>query len=993
MSAMNLLKQDFPQIICQPPSLIQSTGFDYCPFETIQIVNNEANHWILLTSIKGQITIYDSLNTNPTQSVLNQMTQLFSPDSSVPPFTQPECVKQIGSTDCGIFTIAYAIDVLNGLDPKNVTYDQTKMRDHLIQCFENKQLTSFPKYNLKQTNNIISRNTTLTDWKSPRRSQRIKNRCQIKLPNIKLQNQFEILGEIQHQNNNKNIKETPTTQQDKCKHQITNIIHNISGFLLNHEEISVLEKGLNFCPTTKDLNQEELLDDLFSFCRKQRLKHHFHNNETSINNKNDLQEERCELKSVTKNPYFNPPTDTCPKLESYLSCIKTDITNLLNQPQKTKTNLTVEERLALQNLSSNSNLIIKKADKGGKIVIMERELYINNCEKQLNDTEFYEKITNDPTKNYCEHLQNEFQDMKTKELITEKEYKYLTEHLENPRLSIFYGLPKIHKLFQTFPPLRPIVSNYNSCTSRLSEYLDTFLKYQAQRSKSYIRDTKYFLNKIRKLKNLPANTILVTMDVASLYTNIDHQEGADICFQHLENRTSKTIPSTLLKKLILFVLRSNIFRFGINIYRQIKGTARGTPMAANYANLFMTTLEEKIINEFHEKTRLKPFIYFRFIDDIFFIWTHGEKSLQEFIKFANEYTDKHKMKSKIKFETNISSDKVSFLDVEISIHNGKLKTSLYSKPTDAHLYLNAFSCHPSHTIRNIPKGQFIRIRRICSDTNDFLKHSKHMMDQFVKRGFSLKILQKTLEEILKIDREELLSETKPKTKDQQSIFICTWHPKLKNISSIFRKHFNIIEQDHQLRKVFTTPPFIAFRRKKNIANHITKNDINAKKNNPCITTCNKCQICHLLNKTNLIQNENVNISVKLKSTGNCKTRNIIYAAKCKKHKIIYTGHTSEQLNTRFSKHKYDIKNRPDNSELAEHFNKNHDINKDLEIYILETDIPNHQRRILLEDRWMCKLQTLQPTGMNKDGGSYLKEMYPSWTSSLTSNCDVTSKRL
>ena len=36
--------------------------------------------------------------------------------------------------------------------------------------------------------------------------------------------------------------------------------------------------------------------------------------------------------------------------------------------------------------------------------------------------------------------------MKIKEHILVKEHKYLTEYLENPRLSIFYGLPKIHKL-------------------------------------------------------------------------------------------------------------------------------------------------------------------------------------------------------------------------------------------------------------------------------------------------------------------------------------------------------------------------------------------------------------------------------------------------------------------------------------------------------------------------------------------------------------------
>ena len=78
--------------------------------------------------------------------------------------------------------------------------------------------------------------------------------------------------------------------------------------------------------------------------------------------------------------------------------------------------------------------------------------------------------------------------------------------------------------------MRPIVSGFNSCTARLSEYLDTFLKYQAIKTKSYIRDTKDFLVKLDNLKELPTNSILVTMDVSSLYTNIDHEEGSNACY-------------------------------------------------------------------------------------------------------------------------------------------------------------------------------------------------------------------------------------------------------------------------------------------------------------------------------------------------------------------------------------------------------------------------------------------------------------------------------
>ena len=54
-----------------------------------------------------------------------------------------------------------------------------------------------------------------------------------------------------------------------------------------------------------------------------------------------------------------------------------------------------------------------------------------------------------------------------------------------------------------------------------------------------------------------------------------------------------------------------------------------TPIAANYANLFMDMFETTLLNDFHKKTGKKPLIWLRFIDVIFFISTDGEDSLKE----------------------------------------------------------------------------------------------------------------------------------------------------------------------------------------------------------------------------------------------------------------------------------------------------------------------------------------------------------------------------
>ena len=92
----------------------------------------------------------------------------------------------------------------------------------------------------------------------------------------------------------------------------------------------------------------------------------------------------------------------------------------------------------------------------------------------------------------------------------------------------------MRKIFDLFPPLRPIVCGFDSCTCNLSKFVDSFLKFQAQKCNTNIRDTKDFLIKLSSVKNIPENSFLITINVSSLYTNIDHEERAEACFQKLE---------------------------------------------------------------------------------------------------------------------------------------------------------------------------------------------------------------------------------------------------------------------------------------------------------------------------------------------------------------------------------------------------------------------------------------------------------------------------
>ena len=117
----------------------------------------------------------------------------------------------------------------------------------------------------------------------------------------------------------------------------------------------------------------------------------------------------------------------------------------------------------------------------------------------------------------------------------------------------------------------------------------------------------------------------------------------------------------------------------------------GTRMAPSYANLFLGKFEgDALLNSPHQ-----PYLWLRFIDDIFMIWTAGPDKLKIFVDYLNN------LHSTIKFTCSHLPSNIPFLDVMVSVKNGSIKTDLYTKTTDKDQNLLVSSCHPQHTKRAI----------------------------------------------------------------------------------------------------------------------------------------------------------------------------------------------------------------------------------------------------------------------------------------------------
>ena len=132
---------------------------------------------------------------------------------------------------------------------------------------------------------------------------------------------------------------------------------------------------------------------------------------------------------------------------------------------------------------------------------------------------------------------------------------------------------------------------------------------------SYIKDTNDFLPKLKNLKKVPDNAILVTADVVGLYPSIPHNEGLEVLKKQLDNFYEKSIPTEDLVKMAEFVLKNNYFKFDSNVKHQISGRAVGAKIAPPYACIYMDYMENQLL----KNEKIQPWIWFRYIDDIFFI--------------------------------------------------------------------------------------------------------------------------------------------------------------------------------------------------------------------------------------------------------------------------------------------------------------------------------------------------------------------------------------
>ena len=761
----------------------------------------------------------------------------------------------------------------------------------------------------------------------------------------------------------------------------------------------MLSKGLSFAPTPttnyKDA-QLRLLTDYDHFTWALRVIYvDAYDNTTLSGEKAVLEPTTTAL--IYRKMKFLPKTATVShtqlfsgvsQLENYIEQTK-NINDQLPEILKQQTpNLTKGEKTSIKSLkNARQTLTIKPADKNLGIVIMNTDDYLEQCTKLLTNNSTYRLAETYPKNDIARKLTDiliSFNSQLTG--YNKKLYDYLQPKPNQTQIPKFYGIPKIHKKYNTLPPMRPIVAHTNSLLTPTARLLDHLLQPVARTYPDYLHNSASLSILLQTLE-VPETAILVSVDVESLYPSIPQTECLDIIYKELHSQHHLLLfDPNLIIQLLHINVNHNYFEFATLIFQQTTGTAMGTAFSPTIANIFMSV----ILRRFIRTQRHHPLLLKRYIDDIFIIWTKSLKQLDTFLTELNNfhpslhYTHEH------------STESTDFWDLTVYKgphfqHTKHLDAKTFQKAQNLYQYLHFTSCHQRSIHKAIIIGECVRYVRSNTTKENYNRMVQLFETRLHVRGYPPSFTKKAIALISYDNRQKYLQQAKPEKAivRRPPLFKCIAPPQFHQLKQIILKNYS------QVQNYVNNPRFIALRNRtlhqelvrakinptddqivdlaiifgSPNSNHTTagtlpqlhfRERLVKRCNHPRCSTCQhlQCQLTFTSTKTK--------ISYPIRHHFTCKSSNLIYLITCTKCKKQYVGMTTKQLNTRVNHHRTSIFNKR-RTYLHTHFNlPDHSISN-LTIQAIDTteqkvDMYNELRK--LERYWIKTLKTFQPVGLN-----------------------------
>ena len=676
-------------------------------------------------------------------------------------------------------------------------------------------------------------------------------------------------------------------------------------------------KGPSFIPTPENFDWLQLQKDFDAFRNRVRARYLFSSSEGPRPN-----DETQILKRQPKQPSNWRSTKTnCPELETFLSSVERALFNDTSR-RKVPDNLTKEERSSLRQWRKNElfnqdgELLMRLQDKGNRFVIVDKETDKRKAEEQIARSSF-QKLDHDPT---SEHIQKvkEWADKWHNEGEITSEWKEFIVN-ENAKPGKNSTLYKTHKEGN---PVRLLTSGCNTAIENLSRFIEIVCAPFTENLRSRIKNTGHLLDIIDELneQGFPEDTVLVSFDIVNMYPSIDNVNGIQAVAKFLNTRVEKNPSTECIIEGLSLCLYNNNSQFAMENLLQVNGTATGAPNSCSYADIAIAPIDDAVFQKM--QSDFKELRYFgRYRDDCLSLWCGSRDRLQQFFSFLNS------LSNDLKFTMEIGEQSLCFLDVEIKLEDGKLQTTVYSKPTDAHIYLHANSCHNEKSKKGIPKGVALRLKRICSTDAEYETKSNEYKNYLVKRGYNVNMVNDAFDSL----RNKSRSDARKKVgREQKSrvIFATNFNPRGPDVTSIIKKNLNIIENAPELQTLFPRGTImVANKKENNLKNLLMRSDPYGVKPDlldkdirgysKCHkTSCDSCQ--NYVVSTSSIVCAATGRHYQIRSSSTCTTKCVVYVIVCKTCGKQGVGSTVS-WKPRLSNYKSHIKNRVETCRIVKHF--------------------------------------------------------------------------
>ncbi|KAF7644836.1 hypothetical protein LDENG_00214910 [Lucifuga dentata] len=165
----------------------------------------------------------------------------------------------------------------------------------------------------------------------------------------------------------------------------------------------------------------------------------------------------------------------------------------------------------------------------------------------------------------------------------------------------------------------------------VAEFVDYFLSPMSWQIDN-VKDTFDFVHKVRTLK-LSQDCFLFSMDVESMYTNIETNMGIKAIRLCLQTFPSEGHPDEAILQLLHLGLTKNNFLFNGQFFLQTRGTVMGKKFSPSYANIYMAHWEDTV----KPKCPFWPTSYLCYLDDIWGVWSHSRKHFQQWLDILNNH--------------------------------------------------------------------------------------------------------------------------------------------------------------------------------------------------------------------------------------------------------------------------------------------------------------------------------------------------------------------